>query len=552
MNTELLAQKLYSYLKNDCCLSNEQLGKVVQSSRVELILKNQLMDNSEVLFDFNTIENEDASKYNAYIIEIRKLIDKCDALGIKIVFLKGFFLGAQLYENPMVRRGRDVDVLIDIKDYFLIQEILLGFGYTIRGGSLSKEDYIDKLSENHAVYDKFVDSVWCTFEVHTSILNPSYIYNDCTIEFFESSKKYNLLGMTPYCLNLEHNIVFLIMHYYKHFAKRFHYMMFDGEVSAKLFNLHDLAILLTKESDHIKWDKVQKICDNMKNYRFVLYTINCLKEIYRNDFFPVSFIEYLKDNSINSFVNITYQHGMGKFMWLCEELMARSAICLKDFVISKIPHNSKQFLRFGVQNLSSSVPIILSNRKEIDKVKLEIESEISADSISIHYHVRNKLLAPLLIDEIRPINRKPKNNNELGNLSLPIILPEERDGIEILLVQDDSIWHRGFSLIENEQGELSLYSFSKEKKDSIILNEDASVMYSIRRINEIEYYIDISFPFYIFGIDILSEPFLLNVSGNIANNNTGKYMGAVLLFEKNNLLWDFRGIPCFNENVVTG
>ena len=541
MENRIYEKKLFNFLTDTCELKGKDFINAIQASRIETIIKEEVLAYDKDAIDYDVLEADDEKKINAYLGEIAKIIKCSEEKNIKVIFMKGIFLAAQLYDNVITRRGRDADVLIDIQDFFEFESILVEMGYVRRGQEYTLENYKELLEENHAVYDRFVDNVWCTFEVHTSILNPSYIYIDKTKDYIESAKKIKCCGMNPYFLDIDHNIVFLLMHYYKHFSKRFHFLMFGGDVAAKLFNLHDMAILISKYRDRIDWKKVLELCIEMKVCKFVLYTIQCIEEVY-GDIFNSELKKGLQDKIDDSYVQITYQHGMGKFMWLSEEVMGNHEITLSDYIKGCFAENFTGFLKYGKGE--AYLPVELENAVEKNQIIASLKAKIEEEFLSVQMVIKNKKIAHLTKQDLIKVNRKPKVQSELVNLSMPIVLPEEKDGIELLFIFDDHVIHKGFTLYKDEDDqEYKLYYFSKENGGEILEKENGICEYTILHCND-ETTMTIRFNHEMVGIH-LDTPFMANIAGNIADPDTGNLLFSVPIFENSGKnLWDFRNIPC--------
>lgn len=67
------------------------------------------------------------------------------------------------------------------------------------------------------------------------------------------------MGMKPYVFEIEYNIVYLMLHFYKHLPRNFHFLMYHEETFLKLLNVHDIACFIMKNAKNVDWVRVVEI-----------------------------------------------------------------------------------------------------------------------------------------------------------------------------------------------------------------------------------------------------------------------------------------------------
>lgn len=87
--------------------------------------------------------------------ECQVLLERFDAAGVPLLFLKGLTLGALAYGNPALKSAIDVDLLVDPKDLGKAAELLRATGYELAAPRNSPADRV-----LHAWHRGWKESVW--------------------------------------------------------------------------------------------------------------------------------------------------------------------------------------------------------------------------------------------------------------------------------------------------------------------------------------------------------------------------------------------------------
>ena len=133
---------------------------LVQFHRVEGLAWNALSANPSGVPDAVVAKLSAAAKAIAAqnlqaAVDCQALLERFDAAGVPLLFLKGLTLGALAYGNPALKSAIDVDLLIDPKDLGKAAELLRAAGYGLAAPRNSPADRV-----LHAWHRNWKESVW--------------------------------------------------------------------------------------------------------------------------------------------------------------------------------------------------------------------------------------------------------------------------------------------------------------------------------------------------------------------------------------------------------
>lgn len=153
--------------------------------------------------------------------------------GIQVVVLKGFIL-KNIYPRPEFRTMCDLDILIDIKDYNLVNKYLVSVGY-ICG------------KQKHPVHAVYCNENGSEVEVHWKLINKDY-YNGDEKEFekniWKNAKEITIYGLEIKTLSDEDFLIHICMH-----------MAVHTKCSGfGLRQLYDLALFTKNKYEDIDWE----------------------------------------------------------------------------------------------------------------------------------------------------------------------------------------------------------------------------------------------------------------------------------------------------------
>ena len=466
--------------------------------------------------------------------ELGNLIDEYDKAGIKLVFVKGIFLTADLYENMSDRSSKDIDVSIRKDDFLKSHNLLKKMGYVCKDftdDEIRNDRHWEYFREQHICYEKMYKKIKIYLEVHGNIVNAGEAFDIDTDEFINNSNKVDILNLQPYILSPEYNLIYLALHFIKHVPLNYtHYSIMGLNPEINIGNLVDIALFIKKYKDEIDWEAFYVLTKKMNVVRYIYAAVKLM-----NDIFTASFHEEimnrLKQNIEHThFSAIEYERsGWGKFYWLFDQTLE---VIEKHSLLELISGNMLDYidlLDISMMNSKHIIPVrdrylceqnfkvFFEETSEWAYAKLSVE--VDRSNINISYSIDNK--------DVVPYEGKGKIFN--------------CDGIDILVVNSDKIVHRLISIAKDEEGYY------------LVKSTQANFCGDIERLTEIDYVlginekscaIKISYPWDLFGVNLAESTIIpFNVAGLITNPQTFAMTGNHQLFANENDLFDFRYIP---------
>lgn len=209
-----------------------------------------------------------------YFEEIKKVKNLFEEHKIDFLILKGLPLHLY-YENRHPQRiYADCDILVDKKQYTLVEKIFLNNNYQ----KIAPTSLTGKIMEDKAeiTFYKNVNGVFVSFDIHREVvflmtrvgavekLYPQRLVNELTRKFLDE-KVYIEVERTKFpILNLENLLVYLLLHIYHH--------NFEGA-----YRYEFLQYIFKKRIDHIKViDTVKKF----KLWNFVHASLSIYRKYY--------------------------------------------------------------------------------------------------------------------------------------------------------------------------------------------------------------------------------------------------------------------------------
>jgi hypothetical protein len=198
--------------------------------------------------------------------ETIKIAAAARARGVRAVFLKGYYLSADLYDPPEIRKSNDIDVLIDLEDQQSTLEILDQLGYSYADGGNILENLPRAIYDaNHYTHidpvRKRVDiggkEIALCVDLHVNALYymPMYGKNDPR-SFVYRAVYEERDGHGAWLLEIHDRLVHLIGHFTRHLLKDVHEMLNKRQwgFGVRLCDIHDIALLIGKYRTKIDWD----------------------------------------------------------------------------------------------------------------------------------------------------------------------------------------------------------------------------------------------------------------------------------------------------------
>ncbi|WP_297518584.1 nucleotidyltransferase family protein [uncultured Clostridium sp.] len=196
---------------------------------------------------------------NRHLEAILLALNKLKESGVVVMVLKGLALRG-IYPKSELRSMSDADILVRVEDLDLTCEVLKKLGY-----KTSTEFSGD---EFNIVFDNEKTKI----EVHWDLVNDDFFYgkNNFDINVWEESKNLKIKGVECFALGNEDLIVHILMHMMVHLC----YM------GVGLKQILDLAFMITKNRDEIKWEVVTSKLEEAEILKFSLYAFEVCEKLF--------------------------------------------------------------------------------------------------------------------------------------------------------------------------------------------------------------------------------------------------------------------------------
>lgn len=522
----MMKEKLYNFIKSYCGEDTNKFDKVVRKGKVQLLLGNKLKEHSLLLYaEYLMLCRSQKEKNIIYPLVIYQLMEKFYEAGVSPIFLKGYFLARDLYENIDERQTNDIDILIDAKDFVKCHHVFIDLGFSMHshsGFQISDFSMLEnEIKDMHIVYNCLYRNIQVMVELHGAIINPRIIFQNDLKFFSENARKESLRDLTASVLNLEYNFVYLNLHFFKHLPlSYFENVMFGKSGHFEMKNLHDVALLVEKYNNVMDWEEIVKICVRGGVVKAVIMTSNFVNEIYGN-IIPESFLDQLEMNRHYSYLssgNFDF-YGLGKFLPAFVRFVDKYYDHLS--IINLFEDTWPEGMQLS-DIMSFNSLILLDNpykkkfKKIINETEALYESEIvlNKDRIVINVDIQGKDCCTYC------------GENYIF----------DSDGIEVIFVTGQHIIHCIYSIIKLENGNYSFIKYSnndEEGKIRKLTKEIFSIDVSTKRTK-----MEISIPLECFEINI-NEVLFCNCAVIIAMGSPSKLFATEKLLSNGSYIWNF-------------
>lgn len=297
-------EELFNYFKKYSD-NNDDLLIYIKKYGIGNLLNEKLKKLSKKKFLASFVSMNWQKMFNEVIIsESKKLIKSTKKSGIKIIFLKGLFLAADLYQPIEMRVFSDIDLLVDSKNLNKVLDILGKLGYVDEDFECVTSKKVNEYLQTHHLIPfrkegKFNNKKYkVEVEVHIQPFHSRLDYKKIKIQEIDNlAVRQRLLDIDV--LLLEHNV--RLMHLLKHFTRHYvddYFILFSegrGKPFLPIRCLHDIVLFINKYADIIDWEVILNksiewdICVDM------LFPIKILNDIY-GEVVPLCFVENLENN----------------------------------------------------------------------------------------------------------------------------------------------------------------------------------------------------------------------------------------------------------------
>lgn len=214
----------------------------------------------------------------------KKIIEQFHQEGIKLILLKGAYLGKEIYLDDAYKKMNDVDLLIDKKDIEKGELILRNLGFNSVGDFFSTLKY--HKDQTHHTPPFIEKNGECVTGLHWNLISP-FASIKINAEDLLKRAKLNKDGKS-WGLSAEDNLFHLCVHlpYYK----------------TGLRELADVSNLIN--NTQIDWDLFFKLTQSTKAFSRV-YRVLILAQKMINFEMPLQIIEAIKNSAESSFIRET-------------------------------------------------------------------------------------------------------------------------------------------------------------------------------------------------------------------------------------------------------
>ncbi len=529
-------EELLNSIQEDCA----SIEEVIVNSNLLFIAEKYLEEhNQEYAVRSKILRLRQKRRYNVFRFAIKEFLLECDTLQVRPVFMKGIFLAADLYERMEERPSCDIDILIrldEFKRYYIIMK-KLGYAnkYNIEGESDEYENSCKELQRQHLGYVKQINQTTVSIELHIAIINSPVLFQNTADEFIDTAVQTESLGLNPFVLDLEHNLVQLAIHFFKHLTlSYFQNLLFQRKHSVNLSNLHDIALFQYKYQKQIDGNKVLDIAKRMMVVKYILFVFKLVNQIY-GELFSAHFLELLSDYVYCSKMDYrnSERSGFGKLVWLLDIYLEYCKnISIKQFILGDLPDGFR-LIDIAISDPSDLYcleegkeaefkdnfvfPIVIRGLEQAVKVSLKVT--LNSRDMALQYAVDHKECCFY------------KNRGEACYAM---------DSMEIIVIKDHCVIHRMFT-ISNIQDRLSLVVYSNNTEE--ITDIDRTEVKYFLDIRENGFALDLTVPWSFLDINPAEDRIVpFNVAALVSNPETRMQDRACAIFKKEEFIWNFQGI----------
>jgi hypothetical protein len=534
----MLEEKLEALIK-DININDNDIEKILINDNCLMLLDDYMKCYSYKMYVYSKLlQQKQKSRYKIMESEIVDFLSACEKNTLNPIFMKGIFLAAELYEKIEKRPSYDIDILIRMEDFEKYHIILKRLGYSLKYSFQNDADELknalNTLKWQHLEYIKKHNQDTICIEVHTSIINSPVLFKDVSDDFINTAIQKDYFGMQPFVLDLEHNLIQLCVHFFKHLTLTyFQNILFNRGFSVNLSNIHDIALYQKKYGHTINVHKMLYISEKMASVKYILFIFRMVNKIYGELFDKYTIdifknkISFSKMNSVDS-----ERSGFGKMIWLmdifidyCDEFMPRDFIlgCFPDhFDLTNIVTDPSI-----IYTIAPSKPVVL---KKTFKLSMNIGNRIKTAQIYLYMKASRKHLElQYCVDN--------KKCSFYDSYDVPCYT---RDGVELIIIKKQQIIHKMFTLSKtNNKPSIVIYSNNNEKITDI---DTTNINYNIS-IFKNSFKMKLIIPWDALNVDLLRDEIIpINIGGLVSNPDTKTQEKIFTIFKENDYFWNFNGI----------
>jgi len=262
--------------------------------------------------------------------ELKEVLSSLAELNVDVIILKGLALAETVYPDIALRPFNDVDILIQEKDIKRAQKAITELGY---------ETYCDpEFNERFREEIHYIYGNGLSLDIHWNLFKLPYSRYIDMDSFWANSRRLGVEGMEFSILAPEDLLIYLCVHFSKHFANEIF----------RLIWLVDISEIIHRHNSTLDWEYITEKALQYRVYSPIRYALNTTR-----DFFDVcipSFVfERLNENKTKSFrsflFDILENPNVNSLKWSISDLITARGIIPKCRYLYARILPGKDFLR---------------------------------------------------------------------------------------------------------------------------------------------------------------------------------------------------------------
>lgn len=268
-----------------------------------------------------------------YYRELSTILSSFQHLGIQVIILKGADLAKTLYPDMSLRPFADIDLLIRDQDLSKAERELqlLGYSMSFLEGEFH-QGYVRRF-DKHILYSKD-GPIAVNIEIHTSLLPFICMQRLEADGFWERGVVSPIFENGGLVLSPEDMLLHLCIHIFNH------------NISTRLLWLYDVALMILKHGESIKWKLLEKRTRMLGVHRIVGLVLDHVSQTFDIPM-PQDLVPWLELSRLGTAEKYFLANGLGLVIWRYS-LRLRQIKGVKDkleFVLGKLFPSRDYFMR---------------------------------------------------------------------------------------------------------------------------------------------------------------------------------------------------------------
>lgn len=300
----ILKEKLLKRLTSNN-MSQEDIERIV-SYRLERYYNKEIGEKDKKIYEKTAAVIENQRVKNEILREeVKRLSLHFAKHGVKLIHMKGITLAEDLYADcPEVRKCNDIDVLVAPKDVEVALNLLGELGYVIGTENILvsaqlKGTYYQKVISGAIHFPVFYVNIPCNgmdnyirMDFHVAIAHAMMDKERKMNEMVQRCEQQLFDGIIIQVLEIHDRFIQLALHFTKEMLRNqmrwciIGTRKIDRSKRLNLALLQDMALLIEKYCDRIKWDIIKERTLELDVADEIEFVIRCLKWMYPDMILP--------------------------------------------------------------------------------------------------------------------------------------------------------------------------------------------------------------------------------------------------------------------------